>query len=68
MDKEDVKAKWEDYIIVLYNDIRNNLQNPEDDINGPTILTEEVENAIKYIKRVKLWEKMRFLWKMIEAT
>lgn len=46
MHQEEVPSRWEQYTTSLCNDVRINRPHLQDELNGPIILKEEVENAI----------------------
>ena len=50
MDKEDVLDRWSEYIKELFEDSRGNKPVIKKEIDGPPILKEEVEVALRKMK------------------
>lgn len=68
MDLEEVLGRWEQYIGELYNDARGNRQNFEGELTGPTILREEIEHAIKSMRKGKAVGEDEISVEMIDAA
>lgn len=52
--------RWEEYVKELYDDTRGEKPEMVGELEKPPILLEEVEEAIKGIRRENLWERIKY--------
>lgn len=67
-DSEDVLERWREYVKELFEDIRGEVPETNEELNGPEILREEVEQAVKEMKREKAEGGDGVVVEMLEAA
>ena len=67
-EREDVLQRWKEYVEELYNDERGDKPNYEVVEPGPPILKEEVEKAVKRMKRRKAVGSDGIVVEMVEVA
>lgn len=68
MELEEVLGRWKQYIKELYNDERGQKREFENELDGPIILREEVEYAIKCMRKGKAVGEDEISTEMLEAA